>query len=86
MENVITKPAITRLARRAGIRTISQQCFGIVRTKMDSKLQEIVRSLMIVNSEKQHKTIMISDIYEALHLLNYNIAQSSCLEKRTYIK
>jgi hypothetical protein len=43
------------------------------------KLTDIVKVANIVNSEHQTKTIMVNDIYESLHLLGYNVTQSTDL-------
>lgn len=75
----ITRPSITRLARRAGVKSISDDCFDLVRNMIGMKLTDIVKVANIVNSEHQTKTIMVNDIYESLHLLGYNITQSSDL-------
>jgi len=75
----ITKPSLTRLARRAGVKSLSDDCFDTVRNLIGMKLTEVIKTINIVNSEHQTKTIMPSDIYESLHLLNYNVTQSNDL-------
>lgn len=82
----ITRPSITRLARRAGVKSVSDDCYDIVRGIIDLKLKEIIETSLIVNSEHQTKTLMVDDIYDALGLLNYNIAQSSELGTSTCVK
>jgi histone H4 len=73
----ITKPSLTRLARRGGVKSLSDDCFDTVRNLMGMKLSEIIKTVIIVNSEHQTKTIMPQDVYEGLQLLNYNITQSN---------
>jgi len=73
----ITKPSLTRLARRGGVKSLSDDCFDTIRNLMGMKLSEIIKTVIIVNSEHQTKTIMPQDVYEALQLLNYNITQSN---------
>ena len=75
----ITKPSLTRLARRAGVKSLSEDCFDTVKNLIGMKLTEIIKTVIIVNSEHQTKTIMPNDIYESLHLLNYNVTQSNHL-------
>ena len=75
----ITRPSITRLARRAGVKSNSDDCFDLVRNMIGMKLTDIVKVANIVNSEHQTKTIMVNDIYESLHLLGYNVTQSTDL-------
>jgi len=76
MDN-ITKPSITRLARRAGVKSLSDDCYNIVRSLIEENLTEVIKAALVVNSEHNSKTLMTDDIYEALHILGYNIAQSN---------
>ncbi len=84
MENIdtISKPSITRLARQAGIKSLSEDCFETVRNLIDDKLNEIVKTILVVNSEHLTKTVMVGDVYKALQLLNYNVAESSYLNTK----
>jgi histone H3/H4 len=85
MEN-ITKPSITRLARRAGVKSISDNCFDTIRDLIGYRLEEVISASLIVNSEHQTKTLMAEDVYEALRLLNYNVTQSTDMGKSTCSK
>jgi histone H3/H4 len=78
----ISKPSITRLARQSGIKSLSEDCFETIRNIIDEKIDEIVKVILVVNSEHQTKTIMVNDVYEALNLLNHNIAESSELNSK----
>ena len=78
MDN-ITKPSITRLARRAGVKSISDDCFDVVRDVIKEKLDNIVSTALVVNAQHQTKTMMPEHIYETLHILGYNISQSTDL-------
>lgn len=84
MENIdnISKPSITRLARQAGIKSLSEDCFETVRNLIDDKLNEVVKTILVVNSEHQTKTVMVTDVYKALQILNYNVAESSYLNTK----
>ena len=73
----ITKPSIARLGRRAGVKSLSDDCYDTVRNLISQKLDEILKTVVIVNSEHNTKTIMVNDVYESLALLNHNVAQSS---------
>ena len=85
MENIdnISKPSITKLARQAGIKSLSEDCFETVRNLIDEKLNEIVKTILVVNSEHQTKTIMVGDVYKSLQILNYNVAESSYLNTKS---
>ena len=82
----ITKPSITRLARRAGVKSVSEDCFDPVRQLADDKLRSLLRAAIIVNSEHQTKTLMSNDIYNAMNLLGHRIAQSNEISTATCSK
>lgn len=82
----ITKPSITRLARRAGVKSLSDDCFDPIRYIISSKLDEIIKAALVVNSEHQTKTLMTEDIYDAFTLLKHNLTQSNDLGTTTCSK
>jgi len=79
----ITKPSITRLARRAGVKSVSDDCFNPIRNIIASRLDELIKAVLVVNSEHQTKTLMTDDIYDAFSLLGNNITQSNDLGTTT---
>lgn len=82
----ITKPSITRLARRAGVKSVSVDCYDLIRKLIHSQLEEIVRVMTIVNSEHQTKTLMSEDAYEAISFGGTNLTQSGELGVATCAK
>ena len=72
----ITKPSITRIARRAGIKSMAEDCFPYIRALIFSRLDNVIRDALIINSERQTKTLMPDDIYDTLALSGVNLAQS----------
>ena len=77
MENPgFTKPSITRLARRAGVKSMSDDCVDTIRSLIGVELNEIVRMAVILNEQNSTKTVMTDDIYNALKFLNMNVARS----------
>lgn len=82
----ITKPSITRLARRAGVKSVSDECFNPIRNIISYKMDDIIKTALIVNSEHQTKTLMAEDIYEAFILLKHNVTQSNDLGTTTCSK
>ena len=82
MEN-ITKPSITRLARRAGVKSLSEECYNNIRSIVNSELSDIILAVLVVNSEHNTKTIMPEDVYEALRLRGHNVTQSTELGTAT---
>lgn len=69
----LNKSSITKLSKRAGVKSISEECNEKIRKIIESKLEEIVDTMIIINSEHNTKTIMTSDVYDSLQLLNHNI-------------
>ena len=66
----LTKPAITRLARRAGVKSLSDDCFESIYEIIDAKLREVVHVASALKAGYQTKTVQPNDIYEALQLMN----------------
>lgn len=81
-----TKPDITRLARSAGVKSVSEDNFNLIRQLIVRELEEVIRLTLIVNSERQTKTLMSDDVYEALAFNGTNMAQSSELSTSTCTK
>jgi histone H3/H4 len=82
----ITKPSITRLARRAGVKSVSDDCFNPLRELISRKLNEFIGTALVINSEHQTKTLMADDIYDACSLLDIQVTQSTDLGKSTCSK
>ena len=77
MEDRLAKPPIMRLARKAGIKSMSDECYDTIRDIIDEQLSEVSRAMLIANSERQTKTIMVGDVYDALRLRGENLTESS---------
>jgi histone H3/H4 len=75
MEN-ISKPSINRFAKLAGIKSMSEDCYDLIKNIMFEKLDDIINIAIITNSERQTKTLMAEDIYNALHILDQNLAKT----------
>tara|TARA_B100001540_G_scaffold312789_1_gene334511 strand:+ start:771 stop:1025 length:255 start_codon:yes stop_codon:yes gene_type:complete len=71
-----TKPAITRLARRAGVKSMSDDCTDVIRSLIAMRLDEILRSTVAINEQSSTKTIMVDDIYTAMQFSGLNVAKS----------
>jgi histone H3/H4 len=79
----ITKPSINRIARRAGVKSLSDDCYDTVRNLIGMELNNIIKNIIVIN---QTKTIMTKDVYDALHLMNYKVAESLELKTTTCLK
>ena len=82
----ITKPSITRLARKAGVKSLSDECYNSVRHIINMYISDIISTSIVVNSENNTKTLMTEDLYEALKLRGYNVSQSQYLGTSTFSK
>jgi histone H3/H4 len=85
MESTI-KPSITRIARKSGVKCLSDDCIDITSYIIERKLHQILSTAIVVNSEHQTKTLMSDDIYDTLTILGYNITRSSELGTNAYSK
>ena len=56
----ITKPSLQRIARQAGIKSMSDDCVDIIRTLLHAKTAEICDILILQNNCT--KTIMVDDV------------------------
>ena len=82
----ISKPSINRLARRAGVKSISEDCYETIRNLIGMELTNIIKNIIVINSHNQTKTIMVKDVYDSLHLMNYNVAQYNDLNTNSCLK
>lgn len=64
----ITKPAIKRLARRAGITRISGLVYPEIRNCLQVFLQIIMEKAVLYCEHSNRKTIMATDVVEAVRL------------------
>ena len=71
-----TKPAITRLARRAGVKSMSDDCVDVIRTLTAVKLNELLKTTLVINEQSSTRTIMPDDVYAALQFEGLNVAKS----------
>lgn len=78
-KNELSDPAITRIARQAGVKSIAEPCFNTVRKIIDSKLDEVVRYSLAANSMHNTRTLMPDHVHDAFDLMRLNVAKSTDL-------
>ena len=71
----ITKPALTRLARKAGVKSMSENCINVLQRILYSKTERLLNDIIILNENKKNKTIMEDDVYETLRWNGKNVCQ-----------
>ena len=75
----LSKPCISRLARMAGAKSLSDDCYDTIRNLIGMKLHEVVSNIIVVNDSHQTKTIMGNDVYKALELSGILVTESTAL-------
>ena len=81
--SILTRPSITRIARQAGVKSLSDDCYVTIHDLINIMVERIINASLVVNSERATKTLMAEDIYEGLKLCGYNVAQSNDLGTTT---
>lgn len=76
----ITKHSIVRLARKSGVKSMSNDCYPVIGEYLLELVIKIVKTSLIVNSEQKTKTLMTDDVYKAIRINGDNIAESSELK------
>ena len=62
----ITKPAIRRLARRGGVKRISNSIYEEARIVLKNFLESIIRDAIVYTEHARRKTVIAMDIIYAL--------------------
>jgi histone H3/H4 len=79
MSELFTKPAILRLARKAGIKNLSDDCYDPIRSLMSTELEEVMKVAIYLNEIRGTKTISVDDVSDSLRLMGKNLAKSEDL-------
>ncbi len=72
----ITKPSIIKIARKAGIKNISDECIEPIRQQIHKDIFDIINHCVIINEVKGTKTILLDDLNDALRFMGHNVAKS----------
>ena len=87
MDKGLSAPSITRLARRAGVKSMTKDCFDTVRSIVDTEVSNIIEQALIVSATKNNrpkgKILAVDDVYLALSLMGHQVAQSNQLGTAT---
>ena len=79
----ITQPSLYRLARQAGVKTMSSDCTAVLRKLLERRTDEIVKSVIVLNKQSGTKTIMANDVYAALNMEGINLTKSDVMGETT---
>jgi hypothetical protein len=72
----ITLPVLSRLSKKAGIKTISKNCYPLIRELYDEELTRVLNVISVIAEEKDVTTLTEQELNKALELLNINITCS----------
>jgi histone H4 len=82
----ITKSSISRLSKRAGIKNLSEDSYKTIEDIIEKDINDLVKTILIVNSQTNNKTINTSDIYNCFKIKGYNVSYSDDLNTNTMTK
>lgn len=77
----ITRPSLLRLARIAGVKTMSADCASILRTLLAEEAEAVCKTMLVFNSQRNTKTIMLEDLYPALGTQGCRLAKSEAISE-----
>lgn len=69
----ITRPAIRRMARRAGIKRISATLYPDVQERIVEFLDRVLRDAIIITEHSKRKTVSVLDVLQALKRRNVTL-------------
>ena len=67
----ISKQGIIRLARKAGVKSLSANCIPLMRKLMSEKIEDTLKLIIILS--KNNKTIGVDDLVKALEYDGINL-------------
>jgi len=74
-----TKKSIIRLARRAGVKNISEDSYAVIQEMINDMLSDIIHTTIAIKAGNNTKTIMAENVYKALDIEGHNVARSKDL-------
>ena len=69
----ISKQGIIRLARKAGVKSLSNKCVNVIRELMHEKIEELFKIMIIFNENKSNKIILLDDLVKTLEYEGINL-------------
>lgn len=72
----LNKPSVMRLARRAGVKTMADNCVDTVNDILIEHLDDILRSSLVVHSLNNNNTLSAEDVVNGLTFMGHNVTYS----------
>ena len=69
----ISKQGIIRLARKAGVKSLSNKCVNVIRELMYERVEELLKIMIIFNENKKNKIILLDDLVRSLEYEGINL-------------
>ena len=79
----ITKPSLTRLARIAGVKSISDDSYKYIRALAVQRIESIVDDVLNISNTK---SILVEDIFNALEMRGESLTYSDSIGKNVLEK
>lgn len=73
----ITKPAIRRLARRGGVKRLSQDIYAETRDRLKNFLEDVIRDTIVYTEHGKRKTVTTMDVVYGLKRNNIQLYGSN---------
>ena len=61
-----TRPSIVKLARKAGVKSLAEDCYQVIDTLMIDSIERFVREGLLVNKVRGAKVLTADDVQHAL--------------------
>ncbi len=61
-----TRPSIVKIARKAGVKSLADECFMLVDTLMMDHIETLVREGLLMNKVRGGKVLSVEDVQAAL--------------------
>ena len=68
--------SITKLARRASVKSMALDCFDLIRSIIKIHLGELIDAILVITEQKAFKIMAPDDIFAALPLIGINVAKT----------
>ncbi len=67
-EMYFTRPSILKIARKAGVKSLSDDCYALLDTYMAMRIEQLVKQGISIHKVRGGKVLLPDDIQQALKL------------------
>ena len=79
VELFFTRPSLLKIARKAGIKSLADDCYHLIDTMMIDRIEKLVREGILVNKVRGGKVLTAEDVQVAAHLRGQNVTSGDAL-------